>query len=76
MPVISLAVAFLANFVQIPILDYEVVLPSAGEDNNGHYAIKVSNYGKAPAKHLLINLDQFGTMSRISHRSLSKAFRT
>ncbi len=54
--IVSFAVAFLANFVQIPILDYEVELPADSNDNQ--YQIKINNYGNAPAKHVLLNLEQ------------------
>ena len=50
--IVSLVGAFLNNFIQIPILDYEVVLPS--DSKNNHYEIKVNNYGNALAEHVLI----------------------
>jgi hypothetical protein len=71
--VISLVVAFLANFVQVPILDYTVVIPERGDN---HYSIKISNYGNAPAKHVLIYLAQRGRVfgNFTSEPFLSKHF--
>jgi hypothetical protein len=52
--IVTLIGTFLTTFIQSPILDYEVTFMK----ENNQYIIKINNYGNAPAKNVLISLEQ------------------